>query len=196
MEIISKEEAIKRGLNYYFTGKPCKNGHIARRLLSSPHCAECKLEKRKQYYVKNIDAQRAKGRNYHHRNREVSLARMSKWQKENKESIYARNRAWRNDNKNKISAANKIWRENNRAYIRFHNVCRIAHIKLATPQWADMKKIKAIYAMALIKTETTGVQYHVDHIVPLRGKLVCGLHVENNLRVIPAKDNLIKGNRI
>lgn len=65
---------------------------------------------------------------------------------------------------------------------------------LVRPNWADRNKIKQIYAAAKKLTETTGVRHHVDHIIPLRHPLVCGLHVENNLRVISAQDNIEKSN--
>lgn len=70
----------------------------------------------------------------------------------------------------------------NRVTIR--NTLKLSRI----PKWADIDKIKAVY-----KECPEG--YHVDHIVPLQGKTVCGLHVENNLQYLLAKDNLTKGNK-
>jgi hypothetical protein len=65
------------------------------------------------------------------------------------------------------------------------------------PKWItpkDIKVMKKLYAQATRKTLATGVKYHVDHIIPLRGKLVSGLHVPSNLQVISAKENLVKNN--
>lgn len=62
----------------------------------------------------------------------------------------------------------------------------------AIPKWADQKAIKRIYRLAADMSCATGVVHHVDHIVPLQGRNVCGLHVETNLQVIPGKDNLEK----
>lgn len=64
----------------------------------------------------------------------------------------------------------------------------------ATPEWADLRAIATIYAAAKEMTAAIGVEHHVDHIVPLRGLHVCGLHVEYNLQVIPALDNVRKRN--
>lgn len=65
----------------------------------------------------------------------------------------------------------------------------------ATPPWADVGAIDAIYAECARRTEVMGISHHVDHIVPLRGANVCGLHVEYNLQTLPAVENISKGNR-
>lgn len=66
---------------------------------------------------------------------------------------------------------------------------------LATPLWANREKMVLIYQAAKEISSATGVKHHVDHIVPLKSDLVCGLHNEFNLRVIPAAENLRKHNR-
>ena len=65
----------------------------------------------------------------------------------------------------------------------------------ATPSWVNNKEIAAIYQLRSEKEAASGMKYEVDHIVPLRGKLVCGLHVAANLEPIHAKVNRKKGNR-
>lgn len=62
--------------------------------------------------------------------------------------------------------------------------------KSRTPEWADKKKINAIYK----KSKSLGAKHHVDHMVPLINPRVCGLHVEYNLEVLTEKANLAKGN--
>lgn len=73
---------------------------------------------------------------------------------------------------------------------------RAARMMLATPEWADFDKIQAIYEERDRLTQATGIPHHVDHIEPLAGRLVCGLHVHWNLRAIPATDNIKKGNKV
>lgn len=66
---------------------------------------------------------------------------------------------------------------------------------LRTVSWADGAKIAAFYAKARQLSKETGIVHHVDHIIPLQGKLVSGLHVETNLQVIPWFTNIKKKNK-
>jgi len=66
----------------------------------------------------------------------------------------------------------------------------------AVPRWADLKTIEALYLVARDLTERTGIKHEVDHIIPLKSEVVCGLHVESNLRVITRYDNRKKSNRL
>lgn len=72
---------------------------------------------------------------------------------------------------------------------------RRVKLALATPSWRDKEAIDAIYQKRAEISEQKGELYHVDHIIPIQGDFVCGLHVENNLQVIPAKENLSKSNK-
>jgi hypothetical protein len=66
-------------------------------------------------------------------------------------------------------------------------------IRRRTPAWANTDRIAAVYKLAR-EMSRDGQAFHVDHIVPLRGKAVSGLHVEGNLRIIAAQENMRKGN--
>jgi hypothetical protein len=66
----------------------------------------------------------------------------------------------------------------------------------ATPPWADTAAIKAIYEQASFMSKVLGEKQHVDHIIPLQGKKVCGLHVAANLQILSATDNLKKSNKL
>ena len=72
---------------------------------------------------------------------------------------------------------------------------RRAGLAMATPPWADRSAIKAVYADSIARTKATGIPHEVDHIVPLNGEFVSGLHVHWNLRVITGAENREKSNR-
>ena len=82
-----------------------------------------------------------------------------------------------------------LYAKNNKGIINAISSRRRANKIIATPSWANLEKIKEIY-----KNCPKG--YHVDHIIPLRSEYVCGLHVENNLQYLTAKENREKSNKI
>lgn len=87
------------------------------------------------------------------------------------------------------------WAKDNRAKRAVTEANRRAAKVQNTPSWADQTKIAEFYETADGLSMLTGAWYHVDHIVPLRGKTVCGLHCEANLQVLPGLENIGKGNR-
>lgn len=132
------------------------------------------------------------------KNRAVTNAGNAAWKLRNKEKNAAINKAWSDANREKVRAAGLAWAKDNPDR---HNAkyARRRSAKLKrTPTWLtneDHSLIEAKYAMAKWLGEVVGIPYHVDHIVPLQGKLVSGLHTPDNLAVVRATDNLRKHNK-
>lgn len=181
-KLISWSEAKERKLTQYYTGEPCVNGHVDVRFTSSATCKTCanirkRAAKRKWYETATEDD------------------RKERWQKE---KIYPkkpmtqeqRDRAaqkakeWSTANPHKATAAKALYKKK---------------VKQATPSWLTDKhhnEIAEKYRARIILSEQSETPHEVDHIIPLRGKTVCGLHVPWNLAVIPAQVNRVKSNKL
>jgi hypothetical protein len=118
-----------------------------------------------------------------------------KYYQDNKEEHRKKQQIWRENNQERNRYLKARHKRENRGAYNAHSAKRRAQKLQATPAWADQDAIKAIYAEAQRLQETLGIEFHIDHIVPLQGELVCGLHVESNLQVIPAILNLKKSNK-
>ena len=113
---------------------------------------------------------------------------------EAREKAYAGAREWRKRNQDKVKAHKRKFQETRRAHRCFYQQTREAERRRAIPPWADMDAIKGMYELCGI-FRAAGLDLHVDHIVPLKGKIVSGLHVENNLQLLPKLENLSKKNK-
>jgi hypothetical protein len=142
-------------------------------------CKTCAAKKDKEYYAKNRE--------------KIKERRMKNRDKREKQA-----RKWREANREKLKAYAKEWVKNNNDKTRSSSALRRAARMQRTPCWLtedDKVLIQRKYTLASRKTESTGEKWVVDHILPLRGKLVSGLHVPANLRVIKEITNSRKHNK-
>ena len=185
----TREEAKKTGSKYYFTGQPCKHGHIAARKTKGA-CIEClKVE-----WIKGNETRADYFREYN--KREDVKDRKNEWYQENRETVI-NNAATRPAHV--LREYRNAWKVNNKTQVLADNKVRRRKHREATPPWLTRKQkseIRQLYQIAITMTQTTGEQYVVDHIVPLRSHEVCGLHVPWNLRVITQEENLKKSNKL
>lgn len=84
---------------------------------------------------------------------------------------------------------------NNKGYYANKCAVRERNLKQATPKWACIFFIEEAYELAQLRSKMFNFQWEVDHMVPIKNELVCGLHVEHNLQVVPAVWNKRKSNK-
>ena len=208
MEIITRKQAREQGLKIYFTGKPCKHGNIAERGVVSPYCLcrDCR------------DERNGRGRDWRaeHPDRQAESCR--NWQINNWE---AQQEVWRRAEKAKQErdSENPEYKAKRRAQSREHALAsyrrrygvdadytervkaNAAHQKvkrrrlMGTVELTQQEElqVKAIYRLRYTLTRETGVEYHVDHRIPLKHG---GKHHPDNLWVITAVENMRKGAKL
>ena len=150
-------------------------------------CKPCVSEYRKNHYRKNIEHELARKRDYREANKDTVKKATKSWVAKNAEKVSAYQRVYR---KSYYAQPEKVAMRNMDASAR-----RSAQRK-ATPQWADKSAMLSFYIRAKELSEQSGQQYHVDHIVPILGRNVCGLHTEQNLQILLAVENSRKNNRL
>lgn len=198
--IEANKEAIREKKKAYYQANKEK---IKKKVLEYHHANKeaCNAKSRK-YYQEHKEHIKKKNTEYYFTNKEarkeINDLRHKKYREENRETAKESSAKWRNNNREKSNLLSKLWRQANPAKCRSYVRNRQAAQLQRTPKWLtadDFKAIEAFYWEAKNKEIETGVRHHVDHIIPLRGKNVSGLHVPANLQVIRAAENSRKGNR-
>lgn len=151
----------------------------------------------KRYEDRKIK-QKIRSTAYYLKNSESIKDRARKYYQENKEKVYETNRAWVVANSDKVKVISKKYTKSHPDRVLANVRKRQLLKRNAIPNWVDeavLKKIKSFYEAARRKTLKTGIPHEVDHIYPLKGNNVCGLHVPENLRIISRFENRSKGNK-
>ena len=169
MIIVTRKEAQMQGLSHYHTGVPCVSGHTALRRVNDRVCIECD---------KNTKAARRASA----ANDQVKSTRRASYKKHQEAAL----------------AAKKVYRATNKGKINALCAARKKVVKQRTPAWLtsfDKLKIRCMYQLAAMYTRENEEAWHVDHVIPLQGQQISGLHVPSNLRVIRGLENIKKKNR-
>ena len=154
-------------------------------------CVKCNTEKSTDAFGK--DVHKSDGLNSYCKQCCAEYAKQ--YRKENKATVAE----YKASIKDRTSEYNRQYKQNNLASVAKNEAKRRASKLNATPAWLtedDDFIFNEIYEMAKLRSENTGVEHHVDHIVPLQGIEANGLHVWWNLQIIPASENLSKSNKL
>jgi len=177
-------------------------------------CSRCQLELSEDlFYASNrwtcIGCVKARASLRYKADPEARKAEMKAYAATHPEQITAIKQAWRDRNNTAVveyaryrraifpaavAEAQEKYRKANMDVYRAAAAKRRASLLKATPAWANFSVINLYYEFAELLTEVTGIEHEVDHVVPLQGKSVSGLHIETNLCVITKHDNRVKSN--
>ena len=182
-----------------------------------PHCKTCAClrarEYGKSYYEQNKDARKAYAREhgsvYRANNKEAirerrvlirtanleqRLKQESEYRKNNREKIAETSTRWANNNRAATRKGSlQVYRRNKPRYLAQGAKYRAAK-KQAVPLWFEKDEVELLYKCAASQRKT-GLDVHVDHIIPLQSSVVCGLHCMSNLQILSSIENRQKGNR-
>lgn len=216
MQIISRKEAKEQGLDFYYTGKPCKHGHVSKRYVSTGVCLECiknynkeyreenresikeyNKEHKKEYYQENKERVKKYNKEYHKENKERIKERMKEWRKENRERIAE----YQKENKERIA---EYYRERyaNDPDFKVNNICRrhLRRVIKATNTQKESNTFNILgyspldlrfhiesFMLEGMSWDNYGSTWHIDHMTSIAQMIKDGI---DDPAIINALDNL------
>jgi hypothetical protein len=154
-------------------------------------------EYQKAYRTANKERISQLNKDYRAKHKDKLIAYKKAWVAFNPEKVIANNKKRYLEKKEEIKLHVTQYKKNNPHKISASNAKRKAEKLLRTPKWLteiDFERIETQYKLAKILTKLHNEPWHVDHVIPLQGKLVSGFHVPSNLQVIRGSENCSKQN--
>jgi hypothetical protein len=186
--IISRKDAKQRGLKRYFTGDSCAHGHVSERRVGNGECLACAVIRLSAWRAENPEIRAAHRKKHKELHRDKENLQHKSWLNANPE----RKERYRLQKNLATSAWEKANAGRKSKLVADYRAKKIQRM----PPWLNdghLLEIQSIYLYSRSLNQI-GFNFHVDHMVPLRGESVSGLHVPWNLQVIPAIDNIRKNN--
>lgn len=199
MDIISRDEAKRQGLTQYFTGKPCKRGHLSPRNVSSYNCLECWREDARRARQEDPTIFRQQKQQEYQRNKDRILEQQRRYRVDNWDAILERRRTSTKYKEYMNEYFKSYYKDNDEQKAKL--LSRTRRRQLAKRQATlitsreEQRRIDEMYLKAIEITKETGIPHEVDHIVPIQGETVCGLHCLANLQIITKTENVRKSNK-
>jgi hypothetical protein len=166
--------------------------------MAPPKLSEEERIRRRKESVKKSDLKnKARIKAWREANKKLLKEYAKNHYQENKEEYIEKAKSWQSENKDKRKQILSKHKRENRAKHTADTAKYRADKDKRTPNWLtefDHIHIKALYQLAAMRTRESGFPWHVDHVIPLRGKNVSGLHTPSNMRVIPGEENERKNN--
>lgn len=157
------------------------------------------ISKQLQYYRDNKKKILESKKKFRDENKELMKERKQEFYKCNKERILIQRRKYYEENCEKIKKYKREYNSNNLPKVNANSAKKYSRKKLAIPKWLtkdQLLQIQEFYIESKRLEKLTGLKYHVDHIIPIKGETVCGLHVPWNLQILTAEENMRKRNKL
>ncbi len=170
------------------TNKPCKRGHVGKRSPKTGKCTECCRILYLEKYAQDPERFKSSRNRWYHENKEKAQTSTKKWRTANPGKSNRSMKNWQEVHRARMLASAKIYRsKNKKAHVAHQSQRRAAKLQ-RTPKWANLEELKQWY-------QNCPDGMTVDHIIPLQGELVSGLHVPGNLQYLTMTENVMKNNR-
>lgn len=220
MNTVVRKEAISLGLEFYFTGKACKNGVVTARKTSNSccQCDKCIVQHNQKYktYRKNNSEKvkqyfKQRYENNPEHVKEIKKKSQSKpevrqkltkgafiWKRKNPDKVKESNKKHYENNKKSVLERNRLWKESNPNKVRSYLAKRKLLKSNASCLQSELTEFvyEEVYSLCKLRESLTGFKWNIDHMIPLNGRNVSGLHVWNNFQCIPATINTSKQNKL